>query len=203
MTVVFATGKERFCILKNSKKTLFVYLGILLVVFVFGYFMINSMQTASEAHSYSDVVYLFEDQKVTGYTLDLGNGELDITLKDGTVFEGAKNETDYSTGDTSLVYSTKIRSAELFLQDIYESVQEYNEKNPTARMEINYRYSSTGSWMISLTLDRVFFAVGGTHHLYDPSDECWRQDEPVWQSEYEKPGAARQKDHFCRCCRCG
>ncbi len=153
--------------MKNSKKTLFVYLGILLVVFVFGYFMINSMQTASEAHSYSDVVYLFEDQKVTGYTLDLGNGELDITLKDGTVFEGAKNETDYSTGDTSLVYSTKIRSAELFLQDIYESVQEYNEKNPTARMEINYRYSSTGSWMISLlpTLVMILLLVGLTIYM--------------------------------------
>lgn len=131
--------------MQNKKKTALIYGLILVTLIGFVFFMTQTLNKAGVEHKYSEIIYLFQDQKVEKYSLDVGNGELQLQLKDGVDFKGA---TELDDGGSLYVY--KIRAMQLFLDDIKPYIDEYNKENPDNRMEMDYEATADNSWLIQL-----------------------------------------------------
>ncbi len=100
-------------------------------------------------YSYSDIVYMFEDQAVKGYSVDAGSGELDIILDDAS--EAAKEIKESSTdSDGNRHVKFTLASVTLFLEDVSASVEQYNQAHPDARMETDILPASDNSWWVSM-----------------------------------------------------
>ena len=75
----------------------------------------------------------FEDGKVSEYTLNLSNGKLVYKLA------GEKEAKEYAVPNVSL-----------FLEDIHESVMQYNAENPKTPIQADYARGSDGSVWLSI-----------------------------------------------------
>ncbi len=132
----------------NKRKTALIYVLIFAVLIGFAFFMMRMLSQGGSEHKYSEIVYLFEDEKVEDFSLDLGNGELQMILKEGVEFNGSvKIPND---PDNRSVYTYKIYAPSLFLEDIDGYIQAYNQKNPDSRMGVDYKMTSDNSWLISI-----------------------------------------------------
>ncbi|MBR5520685.1 MAG: ATP-dependent zinc metalloprotease FtsH [Oscillospiraceae bacterium] len=69
----------------------------------------------------SEIIGLFQDHKVESYTLNLGNGNVEIQTKDS---------------EDAIIY--KVPDVGYFVQKIDPYVEEYNSKHPTAPMEYDW-----------------------------------------------------------------
>ena len=100
---------------------------------------------AEETHKYSEIVYYFQDQKVSQYTLDLGSGDMSITLNDGKQI------------------SYVAPNAGQMIEDIRPYVQQYNKAHPNTRMSYNWNRPADSSWFTSgflpVLLTFVLFGV--------------------------------------------
>ena len=76
---------------------------------------------------YYQVIELFDNGQVTKYNLNIGSGALTYELKDGTTAK-------YSVPNVSL-----------FIEDVHDSVVEYNRANPKTPIKYNYVSGATGS----------------------------------------------------------
>lgn len=132
--------------MQNKKKTILIYVVIFAVLISFGFMMSRMIQSTAVTHTYSEIIYLFQDQKVTGYKLDLGNGDLTLQLKEGAEFEGAVKDPESG----SSMYRQKIYSANRFFDDVDEYVTAYNTANPNNRMQIDYNASADNTWLLSV-----------------------------------------------------
>ncbi|WBY65031.1 ATP-dependent zinc metalloprotease FtsH [Thermocaproicibacter melissae] len=83
-------------------------------------------------HKYSEILYYFEDQKVTGYTLDWGSGDMTITLNDNT-------QINYVAPNVPQL-----------VKDITPYVEAYNKAHPNNRMTYNWNRPAETSWLSSL-----------------------------------------------------
>ena len=107
----------------NNKKiirNLLIYLGIpiLLVVLLLLLFDRGADQTGLK---YSDVLSYFEDGKVSAYSLNLGTGEMKLTV------------TEDSSKKESVVRYT-VPNVNLFYNDVSDYIKSYNEEHPNNRM---------------------------------------------------------------------
>ncbi|HEX3016805.1 MAG TPA: ATP-dependent zinc metalloprotease FtsH [Caproicibacter sp.] len=98
---------------------------------------------SEEQHKYSEIIYYFEDQKVTKYTLDLGSGDMSITL----------------TGGKTINYVAP--NAGLLLEQIKPYVEDYNKAHPNARMDFNLNKPAETSWLSSLMPTLLLLVVVG------------------------------------------
>ncbi len=133
----------------NSKKTirnLLIYLGIPIVLIIV-ISLIFTMQPKEE-HTTSEIVYMFQDQKVKEYTLDGGTGELNIKLTDGKEVK------------------TYVASVTLFLDSIQPSVDEYNEKHPDDRMTYTIKPATDNSWWLNLLPNLILIILLGVVWWY-------------------------------------
>lgn len=115
---------------KKALKNIGLFIGIpvllmILLVMVFS-------RPSEETHKYSEIVYYFQDQKVSKYTLDLGSGDMSITLDDGK----------------QIAYVAP--SASQLIKDIGPYVEKYNQNHPNARMTYNWNRPAETSWLTSI-----------------------------------------------------
>ena len=116
---------------KKTLKNLALWLGVPILLIVLLAMILNNRP--QKTWNYSDIVYDFQDQKVTEYSLDLGSGEMIINLKDGSQI------------------SYVAPSAALLLEDIQPYVEQYNEDHTGAdRMVIKWYRPTETSWLSSL-----------------------------------------------------
>ncbi len=113
-------------------KTIVIYLLIPIVLVSFAFYF-ASIQNKTEL-TYSQVVNLFKTDQVTEYNLDLTSGSLTYKTKDKP--------------DETQKYS--VPSVTYFVDDIRDSVNEYNDENPDNQISYNYTASSSKSWILSL-----------------------------------------------------
>ena len=66
---------------KKKLRNLLLYLGILIVVLLIIVFLFNRTPQ-QETYKYSDILNYFESGQVTSYRLNLGTGEMVLTLND-------------------------------------------------------------------------------------------------------------------------
>lgn len=93
---------------------------------------------------YSEVVNQFKTQQVVEFEIDLTSGALAYKTKDNP--------------DEVKEYS--VPSVSYFLDDIRDSVNEYNETNPDNQILYNYTKSTSKSWIISLLPTILFLVLG-------------------------------------------
>ena len=126
----------------NQKKirNLLLYIGIPLVVLFIIIFLFNNRTPQTAAYKYSDIIGYFQDQEVSSYTLNLGTGEMVIHLEDGKTV------------------GYVLPSVDLFYMDVRDSISQYNEEHPDARMEQDIIRPVETSWFISLLPTLILFA---------------------------------------------
>lgn len=81
---------------------------------------------------YYQVIELFDNGEVTKYSLNIGSGALTYELKDGT----------------SAKYS--VPNVSLFIDDVHDSVVEYNREHPDTPIKFNYISGASGSILLDL-----------------------------------------------------
>lgn len=82
---------------------------------------------------YYQVVEYFDDGKVTEYELNLNSGVM--------IYKLANDEKQYKY---------KVPNVSLFVDDIHDSVHEYNVQHPDTPIKMNYKAGNEGSWILSL-----------------------------------------------------
>ena len=65
----------------NKFKGVFIYLAVIVLLVIGMVTMLQMSATPGEHTTYSKVISEFDNYNVSGYTLDLGSGELQYTLK--------------------------------------------------------------------------------------------------------------------------
>ncbi len=126
---------------KNWKSAVFyILIPILLVALALGF---ANRQNQTDL-KYSQVVQLFKTDQVKSFEIDLTSGSL-----------------TYSTFDEpDKIQKYSVPSVTYFLEDIRESVEEYNEKNPDSTIEYNYKKSNSRNWIASLLPYVLIIASG-------------------------------------------
>jgi cell division protease FtsH len=126
---------------KKALKNIGLFIGIPVLLMILLVMMFS--RPAEVTHKYSEIIYYFQDQKVTGYTLDLGSGDMSITLDDKTQI------------------SYVAPNAAQLIKDIDPYVQKYNQAHPNARMAYNWNRPAETSWLSSILPTIVIFVLFG------------------------------------------
>lgn len=117
---------------QRNYKSIIICLLTLLLVVTAAFYMLNS--NSKEEPKYSEIIALFKNDEVAEFEVDLATG----AMKYVTFAEPDK------------VQKYNVKSTSLFLEDIRESVDEYNEANPDKQITFNYKVTNSRSWLISL-----------------------------------------------------
>ena len=117
----------------NKFKGVFIYLAVIVLLVIGMVTMIQMSATPGEHTTYSKVISEFDNYNVSGYTLDLGSGELQYTLK----------------SDNTKKYKYSVPNVSLFLQDTQGYRKAYNEKNPDSQLVEDFYPVSDNSFLLS------------------------------------------------------
>lgn len=116
---------------KRNWRVLLPYL-ILPLIFILAISMYSSSQVKSKTEYY-EIVQLFDQGKVSNYSLNLSSGALEYQLKD------SKEIKEYTVPNVSV-----------FLEDVNDSVREYNKNNPDAPIKYDLERGTSNSWWVNL-----------------------------------------------------
>ena len=110
-------------------------LGFLLLVLLSVVILAVVLTPAGSASGmkYSEMVQYFQTEQVTAFTLDLGTGEMEMTVK------GEEQPLQYKLG-----------SLTLFLEDVHQYIEQYNQAHPEAPMDYDYVPAKETSWFLSM-----------------------------------------------------
>ena len=117
----------------NKFKGVFIYLAVIVLLVIGMVTMLQMSATPGERTTYSKVISEFDNYNVSGYTLDLGSGELQYTLK----------------SDTTKKYKYTVPNVSLFLTDTQGYRKTYNEKNPDSPLVEDFYPVSDNSFLLS------------------------------------------------------
>ena len=118
------------------------YLVIAALLIFLAAYMLPRMNEKKTEHTYSEIISHFDNLEVTSYTLDLGSGDLDLELKDGTKLE----------------YS--VPSVTLFINDTEDYRVNYNKANPDAQLDQDYYKITDNSWLITYVPTFIILVMG-------------------------------------------
>ena len=117
----------------NNFQGVFIYLAVIVLLVIGMVTMLQMSATPGEHTTYSKVISEFDNYNVSGYTLDLGSGELQYTLK----------------SDNTKKYKYSVPNVSLFLQDTQGYRKAYNEKNPDSQLVEDFYPVSDNSFLLS------------------------------------------------------
>lgn len=127
---------------KRRISSILAYILIpLMLISGIAYFMTAQKQEKTE---YYQIVALFDEGKVTEYSLNLSSGALVYKV------EGENGEKTFS-----------VPSVNLFIEDIHSGVIEHNRQNPDNPVKAKYVAGSTGQWLYNIVPTLLLLAVMG------------------------------------------
>lgn len=127
---------------KRRLSSILAYVLIpLMLISGIAYFMTAQKQEKTE---YYQIVALFDEGKVTEYSLNLSSGALTYKL------QGETAEKTFS-----------VPSVNLFIEDIHSGVIEHNRQNPDNPVKAKYIAGSTGQWLYNIVPTLLLLAVMG------------------------------------------
>lgn len=115
---------------RNAKSIIICLLTFCLFLTAF-YFMNNGDK---QEPKYSEIISMFKNNEVQTFELDLTTGAMVYNT-----FKEPKTPKKYN-----------VKSVSIFLDDIRDSVNEYNEANPENQISFNYKVTNSRSWILSL-----------------------------------------------------
>ena len=164
-----------------------LFIGIPLVFFLILWLFLDP-RTSSSNVKYSDYVAYFENNQVESYTLDLGNGNLELTLREAFRTKDINKDGKIDERDYVLKYT--VPDVSLFVNDVGDMVNEYNRDPANKDSKITYDYKPVSQlpWIVnlipSLLIVVIFIAMwvmmrrslssidgGGKARIKQPVDE--------------------------------
>ena len=118
---------------KKRGASILITLAVIAVMVISSTYLMKLMAPEQETYTYSEIVYMFEDQQVEKYELDLGTGELTLKLHD-------KKD--------PVVY--RLAAPAYFVEQVLPSIDRYNEEHPDDRMEYEWIQATDNSWLWSI-----------------------------------------------------
>lgn len=141
--------------MQNKKKTILIYVVVFVVLLISLFTVTQTLKRGMEpTFKYSDVVELFEDDKISDFDLDLGNGELTAILRNNVEFPGAQK-----TVDGKMAFTYKVPVVSVFLDDIQDVVKENNAKHPDSKITWDYSYSSNNTGLLLQFVPTIILIV--------------------------------------------
>lgn len=125
---------------KKNLRNLAIYLGVPIVIIVIMASIYGNVKP-QKSHKYSEIVSYFKTQQVTEFSMDLGSGEMQLSMKDGT-------KVAYTAPNVGLMY-----------EEIKPHIEEYNEANPGKEMPFDLKRPAETSWLASLLPTILLLAV--------------------------------------------
>ncbi|MDE5604004.1 MAG: ATP-dependent zinc metalloprotease FtsH [Eubacterium sp.] len=115
---------------RNAKSILICMLtfGLLLTAI---YYINNN---DSQEPKYSEIVAMFKNNEVQEFKLDLTTGSL--------VYNTFK--------DPKTPKKCNVKSVSVFLEDVRESINKYNEENPDKQISFDFKVTNSRNWLLSL-----------------------------------------------------
>ena len=136
--------------MKKRSLASYILTAIAIVAVLWGMWQ---MFPKTKAIKYNQIVALFENEKVKGYSLDFGNNKLTLNL----------TENDSELGSDKITYT--VPSITLFFEDIEPYVEAYNEgKAPADRLQYDHIAAEPTPWWISLL--PTLLLIGGFAVFY-------------------------------------
>ncbi len=126
----------------KKSKGIFAYLVVAALLIFMAAYILPRLNDNSEKYEYSEIISHFDNLEVSRYTLDLGTGELELTLQTG-------EEIEYSVPNVSL-----------FVDDTDDYRIKYNEANPDAPLEQDYFKIKDNSWIITYIPTLIILIMG-------------------------------------------
>lgn len=155
----------------NKKNTKNIILGIGICIAVILIIVTLFSMQPKYSYKYSDIVGLFAENKVEEFTLDLGSGQMEITLRPGETLEPADPDTapkvpTSNSDDKGIVIEYTAPSATLMYEDINEYIKEYNVDNTDNPIVYDYKKSSDNSWILSLLPNIILLVALIAFYIY-------------------------------------
>ena len=126
---------------KKRIGSIVLLLAVVIVLLFMSTMFMRMMTQPEKSYTYSEIVYLFEDQKVEEFSMDVGSGEM--TLK---------------VAGESKTITYRVAAPAYFLEQVLPMIDEYNEAHPDARLEYNLIPATDNSWLWSVVPSLVLIA---------------------------------------------
>lgn len=173
---------------KKTLRNVLLYIGIPVLLIVLIAALFNS--SGKESHNYSEIVGYFRNEQVATFEMDLGSGQMTITLKDGAVQQSSETPSSESqSSDTSgngansinnILSEMSSSSAQqsnnvikytapnsvILYEEIKPYIDKYNQDNPDNPLLYNLRRPEDNSWIASLWPTLLLLAVMGFFWWY-------------------------------------
>lgn len=154
---------------KNKQiKNLLLYLGLPILVILLLLFFLRG--GTSNTMTYSDVLYLFEEQKVEEFSVDAGTGVLTMKLEGGAKIPSLEdkqmmqNQGLFGDGNSSnnLIVEYKLASVDLFYSDVKEYIDEYNADKPDSeKLTFDIQRAADRSIWLEMLPTLIMFVIIG------------------------------------------
>ena len=118
------------------------YLTVALVLVFLAVFWLPRINEKKSEYTYSEIMKHFDDLEVTEYTLDLGSGELKMTLEDET-------EIEYTVPNVTI-----------FKEETEGYRLRYNDAHPDAPLDQDYYRITDNSWLITYIPTFIILIMG-------------------------------------------
>ena len=118
------------------------YLTVALVLVFLAVFWLPRINEKKSEYTYSEIMKHFDDLEVTEYTLDLGSGELKLTLEDET-------EIEYTVPNVTI-----------FKEETEGYRLRYNHAHPDAPLDQDYYRITDNSWLITYIPTFIILIMG-------------------------------------------
>ena len=118
---------------KKRGASIVIMIAVLAVMVITSSYLMKLMTPAQETYTYSEIIYMFEDQQVEAYELDVGTGDLTLQLK-----------------DQKKVVTYRLAAPSYFLEQVQPAIDQYNAEHPDARMEYEWIRATDNSWLWSV-----------------------------------------------------
>ncbi len=118
---------------KINWKAIIPYVAIpLAFILVIAFYSVSGVNRQKKTEYY-EIVNMFENRQVTEYKLNLSSGALEYKLK-----------------DDNTTYKYTVPNVSLFVDDVHDSIVEYNKENPDSQIRMDYASGTSNSWWVSL-----------------------------------------------------
>lgn len=126
----------------KKNKGMIAYILVAALFIFFAAYMLPRLNKTNTEYPYSEIIGHFDDLEVTSYTLDLGSGELKMTLKN----------------EESIEY--KVPNVSIFLEDTADYRLDYNKANPDKPLDQDYYKITDNSWIITYIPTIIILIMG-------------------------------------------
>jgi cell division protease FtsH len=117
--------------------------AVIFILLVLSLILISQNQPQQKKTKYSSIIGYFETNRVTDYSLDLGNGDLIMTIDNNT-----KSKITYTVPDVSI-----------FLNRVEPIVDSYNIKHPDSQITYDYIQAWQAPWWLSWLPEIIILVV--------------------------------------------